>query len=174
MFIMNIGNKPIGEVFLTPPNQEKEAFLVAHYYGGGETKLLRFREPLELPEDNSPMKRINDLEDKLYENYEMLSKIMEYIEKDNKWKNDYYEYIDSLLVEIFDKTGLEYDELTEEQPKLDDLNEELEELVEDLDLEKKMEELKEFIDKREELFKSDDTFVVSNIDLLSYTKAGEN
>ena len=62
-YMMSLGSKPVGETYLIPPDKTGTAWLMGHYYAGGDIKLIRFKPPLETPEDDSPMDRIQDLED---------------------------------------------------------------------------------------------------------------
>lgn len=69
MYMMGLGGKPIGECYLSPPGAPEkgapnEAWLIGHYYSGGNVKLLKFKEPLETPEEGSPMDRIIKSEDR--------------------------------------------------------------------------------------------------------------
>jgi hypothetical protein len=61
---MDVGSRPQGELYLTPFNKESEAWLCAHYYSGGTVKLLKFKKPLESPETNSPLDRLNKMEER--------------------------------------------------------------------------------------------------------------
>ena len=63
MYMSTLGNKPVGECYLIPPDDNGIAWLVAHYYDGSNVKLIRFRKPESSPTGNSPMQRMYDLED---------------------------------------------------------------------------------------------------------------
>ena len=63
-YIMSLGSNPVGEIYLTPPDKGGEAWLVGHYYDGGDVKLLRFKSPLSGVEDGSPIDRIQQSEDR--------------------------------------------------------------------------------------------------------------
>lgn len=63
MYMMTQGEKPTGECYLIPPDDNGVAWLVAHYYDGSNVKLIRFKKPEGSPVGNSPMQRMYDLED---------------------------------------------------------------------------------------------------------------
>jgi hypothetical protein len=69
-YVMNMGSKPIGELYLTPiPGEEAESddfYLMAHFYSGGDVRLIKFKKPLESPEEGSPEDRIRKLEQRVY------------------------------------------------------------------------------------------------------------
>lgn len=63
MYMTSQGEKPAGECYLIPPDDNGVAWLVAHYYDGTNVKLIRFRKPEKSPKSDSPMQRMYDLED---------------------------------------------------------------------------------------------------------------
>ena len=63
MYMTSQGEKPTGECYLIPPDDNGVAWLVAHYYDGTNVKLIRIRKPEKSPKSDSPMQRMYDLED---------------------------------------------------------------------------------------------------------------
>ena len=41
---MGLGGKPVGECYFVPPDKEGDAWLMGHYYSGGNIKILKFME----------------------------------------------------------------------------------------------------------------------------------
>ena len=78
-FISSMGSQPVGEVYLTPPDDAGVSWLMGQYYTGSQVKLLKFQKPVESPEDGSPIFRINTLEDDHVLLTEAVLTIMRYI-----------------------------------------------------------------------------------------------
>lgn len=144
-YMMSLGSQPVGELYLTPigapkKGEPKEAFLIAHYYSGGDVKLLKFKEPLEEPEEGSPMDRIIKNEDNILEIYNLMKTHAEYIK-------EIHESFKNLL-------GLDLD------PQHKKLNTEISDLTE------KIIKIEEFVETRNELLKCEDAkYVACNIEL---------
>lgn len=62
MYITDLGGKPSGECFLTPPNKNNELYLTAHFYSGDNIKLIKFKGPAQTPEKNSTEQRLRNIE----------------------------------------------------------------------------------------------------------------
>lgn len=77
--MLDMGSDPVGEIYQTPSDGRDTCWLMGHFYNGTETKLLRFKKPLEAPEPDSPMDRIYDLEDGHLFNLNQILKIYQLI-----------------------------------------------------------------------------------------------
>lgn len=77
--MLDMGTKPVGEIYQTPCDGRNVCWLIGHFYDGTEVKLIRFKQPLTAPEQDSPMDRIYDLEDDHLQDAKWIKKIMEFI-----------------------------------------------------------------------------------------------
>lgn len=77
--MLDMGVKPVGELYQTPCDGRKVCWLYGHFYNGTSVKLIRFQKPIAYPEPDSPMDRIYDLEDDHLFNAKKILKIMQFI-----------------------------------------------------------------------------------------------
>lgn len=80
-YMMSLGSQPVGELYLSPPDKNGEAFLIGHYYSGGNTRLLKFKEPLGAPEEGSPIDRMVKGEDRDMFLFEQVLELYDIIEE---------------------------------------------------------------------------------------------
>lgn len=77
--MLDMGDKPVGELYQTPCDDRNVCWLIGHFYNGTSVKLIRFQKPLTAPEPDSPMDRIYDLEDDHLQNAIWIKRIMDFI-----------------------------------------------------------------------------------------------
>ena len=77
--MLDMGVKPVGELYQTPCDGRDVCWLIGHFYNGTSVKLIRFKKPLTAPEPDSPMDRIYDLEDDHLQNAKWILSIMQFI-----------------------------------------------------------------------------------------------
>ena len=120
MYMMGLGGSPVGECYLSPPDKNGEAWLIGHYYNGGNIKLLNFKPPVEAPEDGSPIKRIEDSEDWHEYAYVLFDQIKELIKELKNYFHDTESWNASILSDLCDAAGLTWSDYESDQPHSSD------------------------------------------------------
>ena len=116
MYMMGLGSKVVGECYLSPPDQNGEAWLIGHYYNGGEIKLINFKPPVSAPEDGSPIKRIEDCEDWHEYAYKLFDQIKEILEKLKTYFKEYEDWDAEVLEKLCDAAGETWSQYEPKQP----------------------------------------------------------
>ena len=167
--MMGLGNEPVGECYYIPPDISGVSWLVGHYYSGGEVKLIQFRPTVESPEDGSPIKRIENLEDWMQYSYKLFEQIKDMYAVIQSYMTSKEAWDEAAFKVICDNLGLPYESVIEPgEPKVDaEIQPEFEKFDEEGKIPEYQADIETQIGNRGDWYPTDAPYMISNAETMS-------
>ena len=171
MYIMSIGGAPTGEAYITPPNKNGEFGLYIKYYNGGSVKVLSFKKPTKSPDDISPVGRLDKLEVRQQDSYNLMDAVKELYGKIESYQEQRESWVRGVLQAIANDSGTDITGYLSTEPLASVLlKPDFDKFDEEGKIADNLAELETIIGEQASYYPTKESYVCTNFDPLTGTR----